>query len=348
MQLECDPNSIKKAVGEPFDLVIKVPGGLGSAMFPLEFQLEAEEQSMTPNMGDDLPAVTGKSIISTKSGKTTIGFMRHLEWDDYEALPNVGGYKLVPCHFKSNKAASATAIYAQNKYFNQAPTTLGNYDPMKFTNLSFTHQFLPTIVNKSVEFKFTLSDLASLQNYVTVVLDNLDPAENETRLTPIGTIDGKAAYSFSPQNATETLKLQNTEINTFASVTLMAYRYDDAYAYLCPESLTIPKNNIKVGTTNIPSSNTTFSVYTKHPGTSTDTTNRIIQFTAQSGGNNNAAITINNAHLQSIAENGGNVYVQFSVTSGILWNQTTTYYVATVQLSDLLKTGGATLKFVQQ
>ncbi|MBQ2122277.1 MAG: hypothetical protein II199_07235, partial [Bacteroidaceae bacterium] len=157
MQLVCDPTEVQKIAGQPFDVIIKVPGGLGQAMFPLEFKLEAAAQSMTPNLGDDLPVVTGKSIIPGKAAQTTISFIKSLAWEDYDALTNVGGYKSVPCHFKTTKAESATAIYADNKYFNQASTTLANYTPATFSGLTFTPGTLPLTVDQPVEFKFTMS-----------------------------------------------------------------------------------------------------------------------------------------------------------------------------------------------
>ena len=225
MQLVCAPTEVQQGTGTPFDVVIKVPGGMGQAMFPLEFELEAEAQSMTPN-GDDLPVVTGKSIVPGKETKTTIGFIKHLEWDVYDALPNVGGYKSVPCHFKTTKAQSATAIYADNKYFNQASTTLANYTPSTFSNLTFNRE-LPNKVDQDIEFTFTMSKLPS-QGVVTVILDNLKPAEGANQLSYAGVIDGKAAYSFNPDDLTETLYLQNTAIGVEASVTLQAYHFTDA------------------------------------------------------------------------------------------------------------------------
>ncbi|MBQ5729817.1 MAG: hypothetical protein IIV54_05440 [Bacteroidaceae bacterium] len=228
MQLVCDPTEVQKIAGQPFDVIIKVPGGLGQAMFPLEFELEAAAQSMTPNLGDDLPVVTGKSIIPGKSAQTTIGFIKSLAWEDYDALPNVGGYKSVPCHFKTTKAESATAIYADNKYFNQASTTLANYTPATFSNLTFDPDKLPSMVDQPVSFKFTMSRLPS-QGGVTVILDHLAPAEGETRLAYQGLVDGKAAYLFAnPTETTETLKLKNTATGVAASVTLQAYHFTDA------------------------------------------------------------------------------------------------------------------------
>ena len=226
MQLVCDPTEVQEIAGQPFDVIIKVPGGLGQAMFPLEFKLEAAAQSMTPNLGDDLPVVTGKSIIPGKTAQTTISFIKSLAWEDYDALPNVGGYKSVPCHFKTTKAQSATAIYADNKYFNQASTTLANYTPSTFSNLTFNRE-LPTTVDQPVNFTFTMSKLPS-QGGVTVILDNLKPAEGANQLSYAGVIDGKAAYSFNPEKNTETLNLQNTAVGVEASVTLQAYHFTDA------------------------------------------------------------------------------------------------------------------------
>lgn len=227
MQLVCDPTAILENLGEPFDLLLKLPGGLGSSMFPLEFQIEAENQSITPNLGDDLPVITGKSIIASKNQKTTIGFIKHIEWSDYDALPNADGYKTIRCHFKSNKAASATAIYVQNKYFNQNSTNLANYTPSSFSNLTFNPTTLPNKVDQNVSFRFTMSKLPS-QGYVIVALNNLEPADDETRLTYVGVENGMPCYSFNPTQTTETLKLKNTDVGVEAKVRLSAYHFYDA------------------------------------------------------------------------------------------------------------------------
>ena len=231
MQLVCDPTAIQENLGEPFDLLLKVPGGLGSSMFPLEFQIEAEKQSITPNLGDDLPVVTGKSIIASKNQKTTIGFIKHIEWSDYDALPNEGGYKTVRCHFKSNKAKSATDIYAQNKYFNQVFTTLSNYVPSKFTNLTLTPDNPWLAADSEVEFSFAMEKMPS-QGYVTLALNNMTKAEDEDRLNYIGVdANGRACYSFNPESIQETssepllLKVDNADQPI--AVYLSAYQFED-------------------------------------------------------------------------------------------------------------------------
>ena len=343
MQLVCDPTAIQENLGEPFDLLLKVPGGLGSSMFPLEFQIEAENQSITPNLGDDLPVVTGKSIIASKNQKTTIGFIKHIEWSDYDALPNEGGYKTIRCHFKSNKAKSATAIYAQNKYFNQKSTNLANYTPSTFSNLTFNPTNLPNMVDQDVRFSFTMSKLPS-QGYVTVALNNLEPAEDETRLTYIGVENGMACYSFNPTQTTETLKLKNTAVGVEATVRLSAYHFEDNSVSLSPKFV-IPKGNI-MGLT----ANTTYTLYYSDPGKDNNPSSKIVDFNRSydyTNGiySNSSEITLDAEDYQAVVNNGGNVYVRYRVNEGSNKKPKYVYYVATDELSDLMDEDGATLKF---
>ena len=351
MQLVCFPDEIINKAGEPFDLIIKVPGGLSQSMFPLEFELEADKLSMTPNLGDDLPVVTGKSIIPNKH-KTTIGFIKHLEWTDYDALPNEGGYKSVTCHFKSNKDESETEIWAKNKYFDLATAKLGNYTPHTFSNLSFNLTRLPAEEGQEINFTFTMSQLPE-QGYVTVTLGHLEPADDETRLTYIDVVDGKARYSFNPDATTETLRLKTTTSGEgiTASVQLSAYHFEDASTSLNTKII-IPKGNIKVGDNeNISNNNyrsTTFTLYTADPGKQENPGTDFYAFTALRNGSNSDDIELTYERYQAIMANGGYVYVRFTTTSGSMWNQTTNYFVAKALLSDLMDSNGATLTFEQR
>lgn len=328
MQLVCDPAAIQKNLGEPFDLLLKVPGGLGSSMFPLEFQIEAEKQSITPNLGDDLPVVTGKSIIASKNEKTAIGFIKHIEWSDYDALPNVGGYKTIRCHFKSNKAESATAIYAQNKYFNQKSTNLENYTPSTFSNLTFNPTNLPNMVDQDVRFSFTMSKLPS-QGYVTVALNNLEPAEDETRLTYIGVENGMACYSFNPTQTTETLKLKNTAVGVEAAVRLSAYHFEDAEKPM-NNKYVIPAKSINVG--NASANDRTFTIYSSN-------SDRVGIATFKTTKNNKDSnpddIVLEQEQYQAVMNNGGTIYIKYRSGIGIT-------YTATANLQTLLE--GKTVK----
>ena len=72
MNVYCDPDAVIKESGEKTDLVIGVPGGLGSAMFPMDFQIEAAKLSLTP-YNDQLPVETGTSIIPEREDKASGG-----------------------------------------------------------------------------------------------------------------------------------------------------------------------------------------------------------------------------------------------------------------------------------
>lgn len=240
MDIECNPDEIPTDMGKPFDVIVNVPGGLGRSMFPLEIQLEAGNQSMTPNLGDNLPTVTGPSIVPGKN-KTTIGFIKQVSWADYEAFfeANTGTSDMpVTCHFKSNKsnaAGTTTTIYASNKYFNQASDNLGYFDANQFTDLNFTPATLPTELNQPINFTFKMSALpksvTGSDGKVTVALCNLKLSDSDTNgLTHIGSdaAKGIAYYTFTPTSTSVTLNLQNTDVNVEAKVMLSSYHFEDA------------------------------------------------------------------------------------------------------------------------
>ena len=261
MQLICDPTEITREMGTPFDVLIKLPNpaNMNQSVFPLEFQLEAENQSMTPNLGDDLPAITGKSIVTGKEGKTTIGFIKQLEYSDYtELATDANGYKILPCHFKSNKnideAVNGTTIYSQNKYFNSAFTDLKYYNSFEFDNLAFNPAILPTTKETNVEFSFEipqeglelLDSRSGDEQCIIVTLENLTKADDEDRLNYISAADGKSFWKFYSTQTSETLKLKTTDASlTSVEVALSAYHFEDASATLSSK-IVIPAGTIKV------------------------------------------------------------------------------------------------------
>lgn len=230
MQLVCDPDAVNKVQGTPFDVIVKLPADLRRGMFPLDIQLEADNQSMTPNRGDDLPAITGESIISDKANKTTIGFVKQIQWADYAELINssVGGYVSFTCHFKRNKEVAVgvnTLIYADNKYFEQASTTLGSYTPGTFSG-SFTPSSTLS-PGDEVTFNFTMSDIPS-QVQVYVTLKGLEPADGQEEILIWDTNLGRYVYAItSDSGKSGSFKLTCDGTSNPASVTLSAYRFED-------------------------------------------------------------------------------------------------------------------------
>lgn len=340
--LVCDPDSIMKKIGDSLDLVIKVPGGLGNSIFPLDFEIEAVEQSITPNLGDNLPVVTGKSIVPYKDKKTTIGFIKSVSWDEYEDAVNEGGYKAIRCHFKSNRAESATQIYAQNEYFNLDSVYLGNYVPGEFTNLKFEPSPI-TSASQSVEFSFNMSKQLA-QGYVTVTLDGLEPADSEQKLTYLGVKDGKAQYEYDPVGLSDhSFNLQPTVESGIMTVTLEAYRFTAATKSTAFGRV-IPAGHIKVGNkyNNIGNA-MMFELYTSNPKKQTNVT-PFASFTANSNGSNPSDIVVTNEVYNQIKN--GTIYVRYSIPGRYSWSSRT-YYVADVSLDELIN-GAVNLDFEKQ
>ncbi len=124
MVLECSPATVS-AIGDTLTLNIKIPTGLASHLFPLEFKMEAAAGSLTPDVSKSdknhksgyMSTWYGTSI--TGSGKQTFGFTKTITYSEYQALASTSdnASKILPCAFKTTKTASATTIWVQNKYF---------------------------------------------------------------------------------------------------------------------------------------------------------------------------------------------------------------------------------------
>ena len=238
MTLECNPKEVSVKQGTPFDVVIKVPGGLRPDMFPLDILLEAENQSMTPDKGDDLPVVTGKSIILGKETKTTIGFLKQIHWEEYEELSKQPmeeeGYLSFACHFKNNKTlvAGKSTIYADNKYFTQTKTDLSYYQPYEF-EMFFDKEDLN--LEDKVKFEFSVSNINN-QGYIYVTLEGLQLVNGEEEILEWDSDLGCYKYEFANLSDSRTGSFNLTPDGTSnpASVKLSAYHFED-----CKETIGI-------------------------------------------------------------------------------------------------------------
>lgn len=123
---ECDPATVSTGVGQKVKVNIKIPSGLRESLFPLEFKIEAENNSLSPDNSLTADAYRsgymstwyGKSIIPD-NGKQSYGFTKTLSYNEYlsMALTPDNSYRIVPCAFVTTKSNSTTKIWIQNKYF---------------------------------------------------------------------------------------------------------------------------------------------------------------------------------------------------------------------------------------
>lgn len=226
MTLECIEDAVPDNMGEDFDVVIGVPGGLTKDFFPLDFQIEADKLSITPD-NDNLPVETGLSIIPGKEAKKTYRFIKSLSKEEYDGAEQDGAYKKIYCNFKTNIGDSKTDIYVANHYFTTKSTYLDNYTPYEFTDLSYSPHPIPYVDGMAVDFSFTMEtiNINSIPVEVTVALDGLEPV-GDSQLTYIkSNDDGYALYSFRPSSLTNTLKLRTTSVSDAVDVILSAPRY---------------------------------------------------------------------------------------------------------------------------
>ena len=225
MSAKCIPSEVPEGQGQAFDLQITIPDGLGESMFPLEFSIEAVKLSITPK-NDDMPVESGKSTIPGSTKKSSFWFVKTLSYEEYKAIAlNEDQTKSFLCHFATNMANSATAIYVSNPYFNQTSCKLGNYVPLKFDNLKYDNSVYPEEEGTPVTFTFTTSAIPDRGN-ITVTLTGLLPADGEEKLAYAGVdANGNPMYTLAANATSYTLNLVAADAETDFNVKLEAYHF---------------------------------------------------------------------------------------------------------------------------
>lgn len=131
MVVTCSVPELPLQKGAKQEVRISIPAGLPASMFPLDFTIEAELPTLTPDnehAGNNLPVSSGISISDNElyAGKTTIQFIRTLTRDEYESLTPRDGLCTFSCFFKSNRSRSATTVWVYNDYFYKGQVTFTN------------------------------------------------------------------------------------------------------------------------------------------------------------------------------------------------------------------------------
>lgn len=114
-----------------FRVDLLIPQGVNEALFPMDFYIEAKDKYISPDATNaiKLPVHVGQSIVQGKND-ASFQYTRTVTKADYAILgtKTVDGttYKVIPCYFKTNVAASATTVYAYNEYFNTGSKAFSN------------------------------------------------------------------------------------------------------------------------------------------------------------------------------------------------------------------------------
>lgn len=201
---------VEAIAGEGINVNVTIPKMLPESMFPLVFQLESDQLSITPNTSkypeDNLPVENGYSICEGKSSSKTFHYVRTLSYTEYQNLTETMEGMQFTCHFKTNKAASEGKIYVDNQYFNKGNDSFYNYSMYSFRDLSFSDNSAGAYTNVNFTFYLDSND-SGRPRTVQVKLDGLIPQSTAGNWTVEDVDEGLYTYTITSGNyATLALK----------------------------------------------------------------------------------------------------------------------------------------------
>jgi hypothetical protein len=138
-------NPVPMTTNTTIDVGISIPSELPESMFPLDFIVEPEARTLTPDTSRDinLPVVSGRSIATTEStykDSPTFYFIRTLTWEEFSHLSVSDGQRTFYCYFKPTQAQSATTIWVYNEFFTKASASFENEAaPVRPDNHFYVH-----------------------------------------------------------------------------------------------------------------------------------------------------------------------------------------------------------------
>ena len=221
MRVNCENPRVLLVTGESQRVDVDIPDGLVESMFPLNFLIEAQNLTLTPDTsvdGNDLPVISETSIIGNYP---SFHFQRTLEWSEYKTLPAKLDYeddtrwRTFSSFFKTNCEESATAIYVANEYFYTANTSFSNYS--SFREPKFTTPIARTLyapVNVSAQLMVTPDTYVP----VYLMLQGLEPAAGSN----ITWDDAKGMYKYMPTADEMTFLLRTRVTSGDVCVTLLS------------------------------------------------------------------------------------------------------------------------------
>ena len=167
MRVTCDQKKIDAYKGARESVTVSIPDGLVESMFPLEFIIEPEDMTLTPDTeaaDNNLPVSSGTSISENApyQGKTAFYFLRSVSWQEYKALPRTQdeegqSWRAFTCHFKSNCIESATRVWVYNPFFEKQSDTFVTRHDRRFVDIGFMAPVYDDRTDQSLPVEFTMT-----------------------------------------------------------------------------------------------------------------------------------------------------------------------------------------------
>lgn len=211
LQLHCYPNKIAAKAGRSLNVALLLPTYLTEDMFPLDFAIEVDKLTLSPDATKDnnvMPVNPAESIIPSKRGTKTFHFIKSIEtYEQYLALPDyqLDGviFKLLSTYWLTNRAQSASWVYAYNKYFARDKAQDEFTNVHGFSLLDFPNGVMEGIGHETV-FEFNMNFLEN----VTVTLEGLTDKSGQTSFVYTPTELGRQILTLVTAQESGTVKVK--------------------------------------------------------------------------------------------------------------------------------------------
>lgn len=335
--------TVAEATNQKVNVNITIPQGLTQSIFPLEFDIEAAALSIYPDAKmNNLPVRTGQSVILNAQGQrstaTTFGFVKTYTWTEYVAAHGETEPVTITTYFRTNKAASETSVYVDNKYFVQKSSAFTNdgtaiKEEKRDITVTFNDQASYYGAGRTVDATINVPYAANTE--VEIVIGNgFNQAGTIKKPTDVGgniTLNLTTANWSGDRSITVLYSNEVWDANTNT-----IYTYSDTSVQATVNKIDVPAGKITLTSDAIEESPTLY--YSN--GTSTNAT---ITFASGSGWNSepsqqNKATTLTIAGLTKETD----LYLYY----GSRWSG---YYKSSLfTAEDLVATGTITIEFTQQ
>ena len=162
LSVRCGEYKIPSVKGARQSVIVDIPDGLVESMFPLDFTIEADRMTLTPDnsvAGNNLPVVSGRSISEnpTYMDKPAFQFVKTLTWDDYLSLPRFEDeeeriWRSFTSYFLTTRENSASDVWVYNEFFDKGHDRFIQFDYKQFRNAGFT---IPIVSEYDVSLPFS-------------------------------------------------------------------------------------------------------------------------------------------------------------------------------------------------
>ena len=222
LDVVCSPKDLEKGKNQEEDILIRIPKDLPRSIFPIQFKIEADNNSLNP-LNDNMPVYAGTSIKDGTSN--AYYFIKSVSYEDYLALQEAAGsddYVTVTAHFKTTKVDSDSNVYVTADYFNTDHDNFYTYTIHNFSSLAFSN-YAQAEPDLPVTFSFSM-DPTDIPEKVILNLTGLKPVSSSTLVQ----IAPGAYEYYTHGNSTASIALLTSTDDGYYAAAISAAHYNDA------------------------------------------------------------------------------------------------------------------------